>query len=135
MKRACLVLCLGLAACPSRYRGKTATTLPRHPADQPLELEATFPVFDYRGLSNALFDIANRRYAGKQRTRDTYQITLVADRSIPYSTLASIMVAAMRCKMPDLGKESAGCALPTDAPALYDPTTMALSSDVLFSSG
>ena len=112
------------------------------------------PVFDYRGLSNALFEIASRRYAGKQRKKDTYQIILMADGSIPYGTLASVM-ASMRCKLPDFGKETTGCALPTDDPALkkakepispdgrlydtdravYDPKKMALFSDILFSSG
>ena len=112
------------------------------------------PVFDYRGLSSALFEIANRRYAGKQRKSDTYQIILMADGQIPYATIASTM-AAMRCKMPDFGKETTGCALPTEDPELkkakdpfspdkrlfdttraaYDPKTMALFSDILFSSG
>ncbi len=53
------------------------------------------PVFDYRGLSNALFEIASRRYTGKQRKADTYQIILMADGSIPYNTIASAM-SAMR---------------------------------------
>jgi hypothetical protein len=111
-------------------------------------------VFDYRGLSNALFEIANRRYVGKQRKADTYQIILMADGAIPYSTIASTM-SAMRCKMPEFGKDTNGCALPTEDPELkkakdpmspdkrlydttratYDPKTMALFSDILFSSG
>jgi hypothetical protein len=117
-------------------------------ADVPL------PVFDYRGLSNALFEIANRRYNGKNRKEETYQIILMADGVIPYSTIASTM-SAMRCKMPDFGKEATGCAIPTDDPdlkkakdpispdkrlfdttrAAYDAKTMALFSDILFSSG
>lgn len=112
------------------------------------------PVFDFRGLSNALFEVANRRYTGKQRKQETYQIILQADGAIPYNTIASTM-AAMRCKMPEFGKEATGCALPTDDPDLhkakdpispdktlfdttrasYDPKTMALFSDILFSSG
>jgi biopolymer transport protein ExbD len=116
--------------------------------------EVPLPVFDYRGLSNALFEIANRRYAGKQRKPDTYQIILMADGAIPYNTVASAM-AAMRCKMPDFGKTTTGCALPTADPELkkakdpispdkrlydtdratYDPKSMALFSDILFSSG
>lgn len=112
------------------------------------------PVFDYRGLSNALFEIANRRYVGKARKADTYQVILMADGSIPYATIAATM-ASMRCKMPDFGKETTGCALPTEDPELkkakdpmspdkklydtsraaYDPKTMALFSDILFSSG
>lgn len=116
--------------------------------------ELPLPVFDYRGLSNALYEIASRRYTGKQRKADTYQIILMADGVIPYNTIASVM-AAMRCKMPDFGKASTGCALPTEDPELkkakdpispdkrlydttrasYDPKTMALFSDILFSSG
>jgi len=112
------------------------------------------PVFDYRALSASLFEIANRRYGGKNRKADTYQIVLQADPGIPYSTVASTM-AAMRCKMPDFGKEPTGCALPTEDPELkkakdpispdkrlfdtsraaYDPKTMALFSDIQFSSG
>ena len=77
-----------------------------------------------------------------------------SDGSIPYSTLVSTM-AAMRCALPEFGKEVTGCALPTDdenlkkakdpispdkrlydtTRATYDPKTMALFSDILFSSG
>jgi len=112
------------------------------------------PVFDYRALSTTLFDIANRRYTGKARKGDTYQVILMADGAIPYNTIASVM-AAMRCKLPDFGKEPTGCALPTDDENLkkakdpisadkrlydtdrapYDPKTMALFSDILFSTG
>ena len=112
------------------------------------------PVFDYHGLSNALFEIANRRYNGKTRKADTYQIILMADGAIPYNTIASVM-AAMRCKLPAIGAEVTTCALPTEDPDLkkapepispngrlydttrapYDPKKMALFSDILFSSG
>ncbi len=112
------------------------------------------PVFDYRGLSNALFDIASTRYTGKTRKADTYQIILMADGVIPYGTIAATM-SAMRCKMPDFGQTTDGCSLPTEDPELkkakepfsgdkrlydttraaYDPKTMALFSDILFSSG
>jgi biopolymer transport protein ExbD len=112
------------------------------------------PVFDYRALNNAMFEIANRRYAGKQRKAETYQAILMADGSIPYSTIVSTM-AGMRCKLPDFGKEVTACALPTEDPALkkapepiapngklydtsravYDPKRMALFHDILFSSG
>jgi biopolymer transport protein ExbD len=112
------------------------------------------PVFDYRALNNAMFEIANRRYTGKQRKAETYQAILMADGAIPYSTIVSVM-GAMRCKLPDFGKEVAPCALPTEDPALkqapdpmapngklfdtsratYDPKKMALFHDILFSSG
>jgi biopolymer transport protein TolR len=112
------------------------------------------PVFDYRVINNAMFEIANRRYAGKQRKPETYQAILMADGSIPYSTIVSVM-GAMRCKLPDFGKEVGTCALPTEDPELkkapepiapngklfdtsrapYDPKRMALFHDILFSSG
>jgi biopolymer transport protein TolR len=112
------------------------------------------PVFDYRGLNAAMFEIANRRYTGKLRKAETYQAILMADGAIPYSTIVSVM-SAMRCKLPELGKEVAPCALPTEDPALkkapdpiapsgklfdtaraaYDPKKMALFHDILFSSG
>ena len=116
--------------------------------------QVPLPVFDYRGLSNALFNIASTRYTGKQRKADTYQIILMADGVIPYGTIAASM-SAMRCKMPDFGKNTDGCSLPTEDPELkkakdpfsgdkklydtsraaYDPKSMALFSDILFSSG
>jgi biopolymer transport protein ExbD len=112
------------------------------------------PVFEYRKLNDALFEIANRRYAGKVRKPDTYAIVLQADGAIPYSTIVSIM-AAMRCKLPPIGTEVTSCALPTEDPELkkapepispdgklydttrapYDPKKMALFHDIQFSSG
>jgi biopolymer transport protein TolR len=112
------------------------------------------PVFDYRAINNAMFEIASRRYTGKQRKAETYQAILMADGAIPYSTIVAVM-GAMRCKLPDFGKEVAPCALPTEDPALkaakepispngklfdtarapYDPKKMALFHDILFSSG
>ncbi len=144
--------CDGNYMCEGNYCSseteKCAPTPPGMPASVPT------PVFDYHKLSEALFEIANRRYAGKPRKQDTYQIILMADGAIPYNTIASVM-AAMRCKLPDFGKEPTGCALPTDDPNLkkakdpispdgrvydtdrasYDPKKMALFSDILFSSG
>jgi biopolymer transport protein ExbD len=116
------------------------------------------PVFNYKGLNDALLDIANRRLAGKARKIDSYAITLQADQSIPYATVVSIM-SSMRCKLPDPGKEPLPCALPSEDEALkkaaepigkcgvgegkcydttravYDPKTMALFHDIRFSSG
>ena len=140
--------CDGNYMCESNFCRNTTQKCEANAKDLPL------PVFDYRALSNALFEIANRRYAGKQRKADTYQIILMADGAIPYNTIAAVM-SAMRCKMPEFGKNTEGCALPTEDPELkkakdpispdkrlydtaraaYDPKTMALFSDILFSSG
>lgn len=112
------------------------------------------PVYDYRALNASLFEIANRRYAGKARKADTYQIVLQADGAIPYSTIVATM-AAMRCKLPAPGQAAKACALPTEdenlkkakdpispngklydtARAAYDPNTMALFPEIAFSSG
>jgi len=112
------------------------------------------PVFDYRAINNAMFEIASRRYTGKQRKPETYQAILMADGAVPYSTIVAVM-GAMRCKLPEFGKEVTPCALPTEDPALkkakdpiapngklfdtarapYDPKKMALFHDILFSSG
>jgi biopolymer transport protein TolR len=112
------------------------------------------PVFDYRLINDAIFEIASRRYTGKLRKAETYQAILMADGAIPYSTIVAVM-GAMRCKLPAFGKEVAPCALPTEDPALkqatapiapsgklfdtarapYDPNKMALFHDILFSSG
>lgn len=143
--------CDGPYMCESGYCSNAFKCGPA-PANQPPITPA--PVFDYRALSNQLYEIANRRYTGKMRKQETYQIILMADAATPYATIASVM-AAMRCKMPDFGKEPQGCGLPTDDPALkkaqnpispdgklydtdrapYDPKKMALFSDILFSSG
>ena|SRR5688572_2147630 len=112
------------------------------------------PVFDYRALNATMLEIAERRYTGKLRKRETYQAILMADGTIPYSTIVAVM-GAMRCKLPEFGKEVAPCALPTEDAALkqapdpiapngklfdtdrvpYDPKKMALFHDILFSSG
>jgi biopolymer transport protein ExbD len=112
------------------------------------------PVYDYRLLNKTLYDIAKARYAGKTRKQDTYQAILMADGSIPYGTIVSLM-SAMRCKMPDVGKTAGPCYLPNADDALkkaanpvddknwvydtdranYDPDKMALFHDIIFSTG
>jgi biopolymer transport protein ExbD len=120
------------------------------------------PVFEFRRLNETLFEIANRRYGGKQRKADTYTIVLQADGAIPYSTIVAVM-ASMRCKLPEPGAEPKACALPTEDPdlkkapdpiapagcgdaakpcklydsarAVYDPKKMALFHDIQFSQG
>lgn len=111
------------------------------------------PVFDYRALNKHLYEIARDHYGKTNRPQDTYQGILMADVRIPYSTIVAVM-AAMRCKLPELGKEPEGCMLPTEDPKLhadpnpisgdeklydttrvqYDPDKMSLFGDILFSS-
>ncbi|HTJ44098.1 MAG TPA: biopolymer transporter ExbD [Kofleriaceae bacterium] len=112
------------------------------------------PVYDYRALNKVLYDIAKARYTGKPRKPDTYQAILMADGSIPYGTIVSLM-SAMRCKMPDVGKEAGPCYLPNADATLkkatnpvddknwvydtdranYDPEKMSLFHDIIFSTG
>ncbi len=119
-----------------------------HPAPLPQ------PVFDYRAINKTLHDIAKARYNGKLRKANTYAITLQASDKVPYGTITSVM-AAMRCQMPDFGKEVKGCLLPGDNKQIkaaknpidkdnfaydtdrapYDADTMALFGNIGFSSG
>ncbi|HEU0029261.1 MAG TPA: biopolymer transporter ExbD [Kofleriaceae bacterium] len=112
------------------------------------------PVYPYKKLNDALFEIAQRRYQGKQRKADTYTIVLQADGSVPYSVIVSVMTA-MRCKMPEFGKEATPCRMPNEdaefkksgevlskdgkyfdtEKAVYDPKAMALFPSIQFSSG
>jgi len=112
------------------------------------------PIYDYRKLNDTLFEISNRRYAGKARKIDTYTIVLQADGTTPYSVIVSAM-AAMRCKLPEFGKVATICRMPNEnaefkkapeplsadgkyfdtARAPYDPKTMALFPSIQFSSG
>ncbi len=112
------------------------------------------PIYDYRRLSETLFEITKTRYAGKARKIDTYTIVLQADGATPYSVITATM-AAMRCRMPAEGKAAGICRMPNEnaefkkspdplskdgkyfdtARAPYDPTTMALFPSIQFSSG
>jgi biopolymer transport protein ExbD len=117
------------------------------------------PVFDYRRLNLVLWEIANRRFNGPEtkspfRKLETYQAVLMADPSIPYGTLISV-ISTMRCKMAPPGTDVPSCYMPTNDPLLkkatnpvqeatrlydpdrtdYDPNRHALFSDVVFSTG
>jgi biopolymer transport protein TolR len=111
-------------------------------------------VYDYRALNKALFDIANQHYSNKARKKDSYRSVLMPDAAAPYGTIISVM-GALRCRMPEVGKPSEPCLLPTDDERLkkakdpidtfgmlydsdraaYDPNKMALFHDIVFSPG
>jgi biopolymer transport protein ExbD len=120
---------------------------------------AITPVFNYRDLNDALYDIAKRHYVDggppRPRKADTYQAVLMADGSVPYGTLVAV-IGAMRCKIPAFGQGlSQPCFLPTADENLkkaanpiderarlydttrtnYDPAIQALFPDVIFSGG
>jgi biopolymer transport protein ExbD len=60
------------------------------------------PRFDYAALNNALYEIADRRWRGKLRGQDTYEIILQCDPDIPYETVVDIMDAVRRRIPPGL---------------------------------
>ncbi len=118
---------------------------------------AVTPVFDYRQLNDALYDIAVRYYVvggARPRKAETYQTVLMADPAVPYGTLVAI-IGAMRCKMSAFGEQPKACYLPTadenlrkaanpvddkaglydTTRANYDPNQFALFPDVVFSGG
>jgi hypothetical protein len=114
------------------------------------------PVFDTRALNDALYEIASRRYKGKARKMPTYQAILMADGTVPYGTIVSVM-DALRCRFPPRDKPEAvvDCYYPSVAEAIkkaqdpihaesrtfdsdrveYDPDRFALFPDILFSTG
>ena len=59
------------------------------------------PAFDYDKLNAALLEISTRRWAGKKRPMDTYEILLQADGEIPYETIITVM-DYMRRPIPDV---------------------------------
>lgn len=142
--------CTGSFECASNTCGgaKGATVCMENPSGVP-----DAPVFDYRKLNETLFKIAEGHYLGKMRKLKTYQAILMADGTIPYGTIISVM-DAMRCKIPAPGAQG-DCYFPSDDDAVkamvdpmvvesrlfdperapYDPEKMALFHDILFSSG
>jgi biopolymer transport protein TolR len=98
------------------------------------------PTFDYQKLNQALIEIATRRWKGKLRPNNTYEILLQADGDIPYETVIAVMDHMRRplpadpaaplpvLSMPKFeikdGKEQ-----PTEP---YDPEKHLLFVDVLF---
>ena len=105
------------------------------------------PKYDYPALNAALYEIAARRWRGKLRSRDTYEIILQADGELPYETIVSTM-DALRRKLPDkaakvdsfLGMPKEANSGTADKPDLkatepFDPDKHYLFPDILFSKG
>jgi biopolymer transport protein ExbD len=100
------------------------------------------PAYDYKALNDALYEIAARRWKGKARAIDTYEIILQSDPDIPYETIVHILDAVRRKlpnevkpggRMPDVAMPKADKQgdkwVPTEA---YDPDKHYLFPDVLF---
>ena len=85
-------------------------------------------VFDYRILNDTLFQIVTQRYSGQKRALPTYRITLQPDQSVPYSTVVALMTA-VRCKMPEFGKSSDPCLLPSTDIEIKDVATFPTGID------
>ena len=100
------------------------------------------PAYDYKTLNDALYEIAARRWKGKIRSLDTYEIILQADPDIPYETIVHILDAVRR-KLPP-GDVAAHSLPPVTMPKAdkqgdkfvptepYDPDKHFLFPDVLF---
>lgn len=100
------------------------------------------PSYDYKALNDSLYEIAARRWKGKPRAIDTYEIILQADPDIPYETIVHILDAVRRklpaevrsgqvlspVAMPKADKQGDKW-VPTEA---YDPDKHFLFPDVLF---
>jgi len=99
------------------------------------------PRYDYAALNQVLYDIAQKRYAGKPRALETYEIILQVDPTIPYSTVVTVM-DAVRMRIPrdwDATKKLPVGTIPTppdpDKNVVgdpYDPDKHLLFPDILF---
>jgi biopolymer transport protein ExbD len=116
--------------------------LPRRPA-----AEGEPARYDLDQLNRALYEIAARRWRGKLRARDTYEIILQADGEIPYETVVATM-DAMRKRLPPPGEpEGVFLGMPAERDGgtadkpdkvpveTYDPDKHYLFPDILFSKG
>lgn len=106
-----------------------------------------FIQYDYPKLNDTLYEIASRRWKGKRRPLQTYEIILQADASTPYETVIKTM-DNMRRRIPadaDPAKplpavslpdyEAAAAGKPEVIKEAYDPDRHWLFPDILFSIG
>lgn len=96
------------------------------------------PSYDYHALNSALYEIAARRWDGKPRERDTYEIILQADGAIPYETIIQVM-DNMRRKLPEEGfpggeLKPPPMVMPKEGKP-YDADRHPLFPDILFAMG
>jgi biopolymer transport protein ExbD len=142
--------------CDSNQMCETAFCNPQRVC-QDMPGMAITPVYDYRALNDALYNIATTHFVNngppRPRKPESYQVILMADATVPYGTLVAV-IGAMRCKMAAFGQQSSTCFLPTADERLktgdprdsvarlydttrtnYDPNIMALFPDVIFSQG
>lgn len=105
------------------------------------------PNYEYSKLNDALYEIASRRWKGRVRKCDTYEIILQADGVTPYETVIDVM-DTMRRRLPkEFTKEErlSRVTMPKDAKPddqickdpkeKFDPDAHLLFPDILFSLG
>lgn len=105
----------------------------------PPEKASDSPSYDYQKINQALIEIATRRWGGKLRPMNTYEILLQADGDIPYDTVIKAM-DHMRRPIPAEGDSLPLVTMPKfeqqdgkDVPVEpYDPQKHLLFVDVLF---
>jgi biopolymer transport protein TolR len=102
--------------------------------------------YDLTPISTALHEIASRRWRGKLRALETYEIILQADGEVPYGTIIDTM-DVLRRRLPEPGKPDPFVGMPADAnqgteaapkrvpTEPYDPDKHYLFPDILFSKG
>jgi biopolymer transport protein ExbD len=100
--------------------------------------------YELEKINAALYEIAARRWKGKPRARQTYEVILMADGSVAYDTIIATM-DALRRKLPEPGKPDGFLGMPKEAnrgtearPDLvpvepFDPDVHYLFPDILFS--
>tara|TARA_R110002096_G_scaffold77896_6_gene183253 strand:+ start:16217 stop:16909 length:693 start_codon:yes stop_codon:yes gene_type:complete len=104
----------------------------------PPENASDAPSFEYDKLNQALLEIATRRWAGKPRPVDTYEILLQADGDIPYETVITVMDHMRRpitdeTPLPYVGMPKFELKEGKEVPVEnYDPKKHLLFVDVLF---
>lgn len=105
------------------------------------------PRYEYWKLNDKLYEIASRRWKGRTRPCDSYEIILMADGQIPYETIIDVM-DNLRRRLPrefDHREKMAAATTPRDADPKdgqckdpvekYDPDAHLLFPDILFSPG
>ena len=102
------------------------------------------PRYDYPQLNAALVDIAARRWQGRPRPCDSYEVILQADPGLPYETIVDVM-DNLRRQLPDVAPtvRLEPVTMPETDPKLenctptenYDPTKHFLFPNILFALG
>ena len=96
--------------------------------------------YDYGKINDALYEIAERRYKGKMRPVDTYDVMLQVDSEIPYSVVIETMDHLRRripkdiktikaVTMPKAQKDTEEKIVPVEE---YNPDAHYLFPDILF---